>query len=843
MMSLLRLVYRLIIRPLWRESARTLLTIFAVALGVGVVIAMDLAGQSAAEGFHESVESLAGNADAEITMTGGIDEQYLARLVQLPYPYAFSARIQDFAFLPHRGEAIPFLGLDLIGDPSLRKLRPSNSNTNPINDPAPIWVGPQLAWHKGQHVQLILNDRLQNFTVEGVLEGDKKQLSGSNFILADIGLAQLVTGKAGRLDQITATLPKGVHFDAAERVLRSVLPPSAAIEPRGTRREQNQRMLDAFRWNLRILSYISLLVGAFLIYNTISISVVRRRVDIGVVRALGMTRRMVLFSFLMEAVFFGIVGSAIGVGLGRLMANGAVAMVNGTVQALYVTSQAGAIALSIPALCSGVGLGLAISLLAALAPAIEASRVPPVEAMARGRIEYVIGTHWRITLPIVVACTVLAAVLAKLPAIGGQPIFGYLAVLFLIAATAAATPGTVALFTGWASSLAARLMQVEALLAARALRASLGRTSILAAALTTAIAMTASVGIMVGSFRQTLAVWMDEQLKADLYLRPAAQPGADRYPTMSIDVAQQISKLPSVAGLDLFRSYPLVYKNLPTTLAGGNLSRILALPIESEMSGETLASMGAKLSYGNYAFVSEPFASKHDIHPGSRLLLPLGGADRAFTVLAIYYDYSSERGLIMLDRDTLLRYLPDPNLSSLAVYLKPAANVNDARRQIDRIIDGRAIYIADNAELHHAALGIVDNTFRITYALEAVAIFVAVMGVAGALLSLVIDRKREFALLRFLGAAQSQVRGVILCEAALLGLLSIALGLVLGSVLSLILIFVINKQSFGWTLQFYWPVAVLLTTLTGVYLATLVSALYPSRIAVRLNPIEVIHEE
>ncbi len=348
---------------------------------------------------------------------------------------------------------------------------------------------------------------------------------------------------------------------------------------------------------------------------------------------------------------------------------------------------------------------------------------------------------------------------------------------------------------------------------------------------------------MVGSFRETLNVWMSDQLRADLYLRPAAQPGADRYPTMSIQIAREIAKLPEVESEDLYRSYPLTYGGMPTTVAGGTLHRILALPIQSKLAGESKASMAQKLATGDYAFVSEPFASKHDLRPGSHLMLPLGGMDRKFTVLAVYYDYSSERGLIMLDREELLRYLPDPNLSSLAVYLKRGSNVAKARQDIDKVLAGRAVYVADNAQLRRAALRVVDNTFRVTYALEAVAVFVAVMGVAGALLSLVIDRKREFALLRFLGAARVQVRRIILWEAGLLGLLANVLGIVLGAILSLILIFVINKQSFGWTLQLHWPVAMLLAILTGVYAATVMAALYPSRIAAGLNPVEVIHEE
>jgi putative ABC transport system permease protein len=245
---------------------------------------------------------------------------------------------------------------------------------------------------------------------------------------------------------------------------------------------------------------------------------------------------------------------------------------------------------------------------------------------------------------------------------------------------------------------------------------------------------------------------------------------------------------------------------------------------------------------GDFAVVSEPFANKHNVHIGSSLTLPLAGANRTFKVLGIYYDYSTERGYVILARNTLLKYLPDPASSNLAVTLKPGADPTAVRDAIDNIIAGRAVLVFPNSTLRRGAIEIFDRTFRITYALEAVAISVAVMGIAGALLAMVIDRRREFALLRFLGAAQPQVRSIILFEAGLLGLLANIIGLVLGALLSLILIFVINKQSFGWTFQFHWPVAILLSALTVVYLATVLAGLYPARTALRMNPIEVIHE-
>jgi putative ABC transport system permease protein len=191
----------------------------------------------------------------------------------------------------------------------------------------------------------------------------------------------------------------------------------------------------------------------------------------------------------------------------------------------------------------------------------------------------------------------------------------------------------------------------------------------------------------------------------------------------------------------------------------------------------------------------------------------------------------------------MLRYLPDPAPSNLAVYVSPGVSLDSVRTEIQQAASGHRILIFSNRDLRSEAVRIFDRTFAITYALEAIAVLVAVMGIAGALLALVIDRRRELGLLRFLGAAAGQVRKLILLEAGLLGLLANIAGLALGFALSLILIYVINKQSFGWTIRFHWPVAVLLAGLTIVYAATVLAGFYPARVAVQLNPLEVIHEE
>jgi putative ABC transport system permease protein len=817
---------------------RTALTLLAVALGVSVVVAIDLAGQAAAGSFHSSLESLTGKSDLIITATGGIDEKLLGILDQLPFAFTFTPRIEDFASIDGRGEAIPFIGLDLIASSpgSAKEPRPAGSGLG-------IYVGSHLRLQSSDHLRLLINDSLQDFTVAGILPANNGEIGENNAIVADIGLAQIVTGKVGKLDTIDVRTPPGQSLEHWSQIISQHLPPSVTVEPQGSRTDQNRKMLSAFRWNLRVLSYIALVVGAFLIYNTISISVVRRRNEIGVLRALGATRAFVTAGFLAESLFFALVGSLLGLLLGRIMAIGAVKLIGKTVQSLYVSSQPGTIQLTVEATLAGLGLGISISMLAALYPAFEAARVAPVEAMARGREEFIAAVRSRTAIWWALLMLIAAAILARLPPVNRQPLFAYFSVLLLISGTAAAIPTLVSWFASIFSHVLEKLLGIEALLAMRSLRASLGRTSVLTAALTTAVAMTASVGIMVGSFRDTVSVWMDNELKADFYLRPAGSSSADRHPTMSADIADHIEKLPGVSSVDRFRAYPITYQGLPASLAGGESSTRENSASTRFLPGENRYQILSTLPTGNYAVVSEPFANKHNVTVGDTIALPLGGAVRHFKVLGIYYDYSTERGFVILARRTLLKYLPDTAASNLAVYLKPNADPATVRQSIDRVIAGRAVLVFANSTLRRGAIEIFDRTFSITYALEAVAIFVAVMGIAGALLAMVIDRRREFALLRFLGAAQPQVRQIILFEAGLLGLLSNIIGIALGTVLSLILIFVINKQSFGWTIQFHWPVAMLLSALTGVYLATVLAGLYPAQTAIRLNPIEVIHEE
>ena len=238
--------------------------------------------------------------------------------------------------------------------------------------------------------------------------------------------------------------------------------------------------------------------------------------------------------------------------------------------------------------------------------------------------------------------------------------------------------------------------------------------------------------------------------------------------------------MPGVESVSRFRAYEIQYQGMPVTLGSAETNASRYYQSSSFLSGRPAAKVLKELLTSDAAIVSEPFANKHHAKAGDIVTLPLGEKLVSLRVIDVFYDYANERGYIILDRSTMLRYLPDPAPSNLAVYLAPGADLETTRNEIKRAAANSEVLIFSNRDIRREAIRLFDQTFAITYALEAIAVIVAVMGIAGALMSIVIDRRREFGLLRFLGAATSQIRKLILVEAGLIGILSNIAGLILG---------------------------------------------------------------
>ena len=282
-----------------------------------------------------------------------------------------------------------------------------------------------------------------------------------------------------------------------------------------------------------------------------------------------------------------------------------------------------------------------------------------------------------------------AALASRMPAVEGKTFFGYLSAILLIGASVFAMPIFVDRLSAVASNLLGWCFGVEALLASRSLAGPLRRTSVLAGALATAIAMMTAVGIMVGSFRQTVVVWMNDQLPADLYLRPAGDDFADRHPTVAPEFADALVKLPGVAAVDRYRAYEISFQGLPATLAGAELRVMRDFRSSDFVSGRSPARVLDEMRNRDSAIVREPFSNKHLVHAGQTISLALGGRNVPLRIVDVYYDYGSEKGAVLVDRDTLLRYLPDPAPSNLAVYVEKGTNIDVVRREIESAAAGQ----------------------------------------------------------------------------------------------------------------------------------------------------------
>lgn len=801
---------------------RSALTILSVALGVGVVLAIELAGRAATGSFLSSLKTLVGNTDLEITANGGVDEVWMGRLVTKPWNARFIPVIEREVRVGGLGLTTLF-GVDPFSQPSGAQPMRLADGTDP--DTA-IFVSQALAsrggLRAGSRVALLGGE----FAVAGIVDAGEAE-----FAVLDIAAAQKALGTFGKLDRIDVYLGSRDDFPAFEAELRRTLPSAYFLSKPGARSEENQRMLQAFRWNLRILSYISLIVGAFLIYNTIAVSVVRRRAEIGILRAVGTSRVQILWLFLGEALALGLLGSVLGLALGRVLAQGAVELIGGTVNALYTSSRPAPVNLDAGMALFGMLSGVLVSLLSALDPAREATSVPPTEAMQRGAHEYHSRVRWRSRLGY--ACLLALGVLiaARQDPVNGAPVFGYMAAFGSIAAAAFATPAVVLAITAAARGVLRRVFGAPGILAVRSLEGSLARTAVIISALATAVAVMASIGIMVGSFRETVQTWLEYRLQADLYLSAAGRTGAGQFPPVPGEALAAARTIPGVESVDVLRGMEIRYRNERANLGATDFAVVRRYHRLRFLEG----GLGE-------AIVSEPFSRKHGVRTGDRITLPLGNDRVPVTVGGVYYDYSSSQGWVLVDQSLLLRHLPEQPPTNIALYVA-AADRERVERELRARLAGHGVLIARNDELRRGALQVFDRTFAITYALEGVAIVVAMLGAANSLLALVLDRRRELGLLRYLGADSAQLKRVILLEAGFIGALANLLGMALGFALSLLLVFVINKQSFGWTIQFHPPAGLLAGAAVLIWCATVLAALYPARIATRLDPIEATHEE
>lgn len=851
-MSGLRLVLlALVLRPLRHEPLRTALTILGIAAGVAILVAIRLSNQSALRSFDEAVDAVAGRANWQITSDAGLmDERILLRLRPLwDHDARFAPVIDTDAVLLPAGVPVRLLAVDLMSDLHFRDYEYARIESNAGDEQIAAFLSlfsegsivlpVDFARHHGlvlgSTVQLESAGREAGFVLRGILEaeGPASALSES-LVVVDLAVAQeRLPHLRGRLTRVDLMIPTGSEPELLPFV-RSLLEPGMRLERPSQRSARVDRMLRAFRVNLFALAGVALLVGIYLVYNTVLISILRRRQDVGVLKTVGVTPRQILAAFIAEGAIFGAVGGILGVGLGWLLARSILVFISRTVNALYVQSAPSEILLTPGIAAVGLLLGVGGAVLAALQPAWEASRVRPGALMRPGlyqRVQPKIAAGLAIGAAI---AFVLAAVAASLPPIGRIPLFGYVAVLLLVAGFSLLSPSMLSRTSDALRRPFGRLLGVPGRIAAGSVAASLRRTAVATAALTLAIGMTVAVSVMVGSFRETVRIWVGQTVQSDLWLRPAR--GLDDAPRASFPaaIAEKLRGVDFIEAIDRVTMREIVWRDEVISLGGADFEtarRFSAFPmIAPGSAAEALDDAMRRRG----VLVSESLAIHHGLSVGDVITLPIPDGAARFPITGVYRDYSNDRGTVMLDRELYTRLWNDDSIHTVGVYLREGVDPDEAKRELEeRFGSPYRLFAATNSAIRREVMRIFDQTFLITWSLLAISLLVAVMGIVNTLSALVIERRDELALLRVLGLTRSQIRTMIVAESAVIGIAATLLGAGAGWLMSLILIHVINRQSFGWTIATHPPWGMLAASLAIMFVVTTLAGIAPARLAER----------
>ncbi|HEY1250384.1 MAG TPA: FtsX-like permease family protein [Thermoanaerobaculia bacterium] len=873
-----RLVLRaLVTGPALRRPARVALPVLGVAIGVAAAAAIHHANDSVTASFREAAASVAGRTDFVVTGVAGIPVGDLASLAFVWRMGSLAPAVTGVAVLRDRAraglddrpqgvvqgrtqdaidqeEVLQVLGIDWGGDSVVRDIRlvaaPGPSVRGRLLEGGAVLVPESLARRHGLStgsvLSIVAGGEPRRVTVAGILAlSGVARASGGDLLVTDLFTAQRLLGKEGRVDRVDVVLDPGVRRADAAKTIAARLPPGLSLDAPGRAAETADRMVRAFRFNLNALGSLTLLVGAFLIANAVSIAVLRRRPEISALRAIGCGRAAIFAAFCLEGLAIGILGTALGEVLGLFASRAALRAVAGTVSRIYqpaahITGSAygGAVLMS-------AAVGIAASLLATLVPAWEATRVDPAPAMRPGSIEAVVQRGLSRRAALAVAALAAAWGASRLPAIDGFPFFGFAAVGLVVAALALAAPLAVRFAAALPRRLLGRFLGAETRLAAGFFGGAAGRNGTAVAALAMALGMTLAMIVTVASIRRTVQVWVASTLTSDLWIKADNGGRSGFLGDLPEDLVALVRDIPGVAAVDPFRARDAVdAKGRPFTLASGDLRVIARVGGAPLLDGRDSREVARDARARGDVLVSEPFARRYGAAPGRTVTLATPAGPREFRVAGVYRDYSNDRGTVVLDRELYLSLFGDRRITSLAVLAAPGEDVEALRRRILFATHGRyALHVATNRELRAEVLRIFDRTFAVTRALEAIAIAIAVLGIANALVASAVERRRAFGLLRAIGASAPQIRRATLLEALLTGATGTAAAIAAGAAFAWLLLSVINPQSFGWTVALAIPRATLAGAAALVLGASVFAGILPGRIASAVDPAAALQEE
>jgi putative ABC transport system permease protein len=823
-------------RHLLRHPWQNLLMLF----GVAVAVAVDLANASASQAFDHSADAIAGRATHQIVGgPSGLDESIYTELrrngvfsqgvsaAPVVTGYVYSSQLG--------GRPLQLLGLDPFAEEPFRDYlwgdgtAPLAELTALLTRPGSVLISSDVAEYyavtPGTQITVEIDGYEQIAYIVGLLApaDDFSRRAVDGLVVADIATAQELAGRSGRLDRIDLILTG--DLSAAINQIHALLPAGVNIVQVEARSGTIEEMTAAFRLNLQALSLLALVVGLFLIYNTVTFSVVQRRALFGTLRALGVTRREIFLLVTGEAFIIGALGALFGLGLGVVMGRGAVNAVIQTISDLYFVVSVQEFAIPVSSLLKGWVLGVLATVLVAAPPAWEAASVPVRGALSRSGLE---EKARRAVARVAAGAFVLGGMGVGLLALPSSNLaLSFLGTLLIVVGCATLTPLVTTLMMSAASHLLGPLWRPLGRMAPRNVVNSISRTAVAVAALMIALSVTIGVSLMISSFRTTVIVWLDQVLQGDVYVSAPSITATRSTTPIDPAILPFVEAWPGVERVDLLRTATVESPAGPVSVFGVRNEDFAERPFLAKDVPQT--SIWEAMQNGAVV-VSEPYAVHFGLprHGGTVALYTEKGTVE-FPVVGIYYDYVASQGTVSMSLDMYRQYWKDEALTALAIRLIPGSDANLVARELgDALASQQRLFVRPNQVLRDEAMVIFDRTFAITGALQLIAAVVAFVGVLSALLSLQLEKQRELGILRAVGLTARQLWGLVMLETGLLGAVSGLMSIPTGLALSLVLVFIINRRSFGWTLQMQVESLPFLQALVLAVVAALLAGIYPA---------------
>ncbi len=832
----MRTILALLLAPLWQNKSRLMLAVLAIALGVALGYAVQLINRSAVGEFAQALQTLSGSADLSVVgPRTGFDESIYPMLAALPEVAAASPMVEVDAQVAGREESLGVVGLDVFRAARIQPLLLAETesfldtlraDTLFLSPAAREW----LQAEQGDTVALRVGLQTVPMRVAGLLRADGTR---QRLAVMDIGAAQWRLDRLGKLTRVELKLRPGVDLVAAEQRIGALLPAGVHVERREQGVRSMARLTRAYRINLNVLALVALFTGGLLVLSTQALSVARRRAQLALLRVLGVTRRGAVALLVWEGALVGAVGAGLGVALGYMLAGLVLRFVGADLGAGHFRGVTATPALEPAAAAVFFGLGVAVSVLGSLLPALEAVRESPARALKAGddaRAFARLAAPW----PGVVLL-VLGAAVAFLPAIDGLPLFGYVAIALLLLGTIALMPRLLRMLL--------RLLPVPAAISPALAQAQLanapGPASISLASIVAAVSLTVSMAIMVASFRQSLTDWLDHVLPADLYLRAS---GAGNTAYFPIEMQRRIAALPGVRRAEFLRSEQIMLESARPRIS------LLVRAVDPASPQDVLPLVGTHLVPPAAApppvWVSELMVDVYGFSLGQVVAVPIAGRAEAFTVAGVWRDYARQNGAIVIERDLYIRLTGDTNATDAGLWLEPGVAVRDIEQRVrEQVASGDQLEIAQPGAIRRLSLGIFDRSFAVTYALEAAAIVIGLFGLSSGLASHVLARRREFGVLRHIGMTRLQVGAMLAAEGVFTSGVGLMIGSALGWVISLILIHVVNRQSFHWSMALHIPWLALTAFCSAMLLLATLTAVLSGRQAMSADVIRAVKED